>query len=179
MTTEHIGTKAYEAPSSVPEDILLARDRIANHRAKAARSIGRGRYRRRFLPAAVVASATLVTAGLADRFVQVSLARTATAVIAPTAAPSSLATSKALAMVTKTLAADQQAIAALAKTQAQLARSAQSDGGTSVPSSASSPSLQLPSLPSLPSVPSIPSIPAIATPAPATHATTGASVVLP
>ena len=173
--TQH-GSVTYEV---LPEDLLRARDRVAQRHAKAARSIGRRQTRRRFLPAAVVGSALLVTAGLADRFVQSSLPRPAATVSPPTSSTASPNNALALAQVTQTLAADQKAIVQIAKAQAQLARSAGGDGGGSV----AVPILQLPSLANLPSIPSVSvpsiSVPTATSPAPATNATTGASVVVP
>jgi len=160
----------------LPDELLAARDRVAQGRAKAARTIGRARNRHRVLPSAIVGSALLVTAGLADRFVQSTLTHATAAVTTTTTLPATSSNAAALAKVTRTLAADQQAITALAKAQSQLARSAAGDGG-----SVSLPNVVLPSLPSLPPVPSIAPIssPTVATPAPTTHATTGASVVVP
>jgi len=157
----------------LPDELLRARDRVARHRAQVARKIGRGRYRRRVLPAAIVGSTLLVTAGLADRFVQSTLPRTVVGATSTTTAPAPAPTNAAaLARVTQTLAADQRAIAALAQAQAQLARNAGQDGG---PISVAS--VQLPSLPSIPSIPAV-SVPS-AVAAPTTHASTGASVVVP
>jgi len=120
-----------------------------------------------------VGSALLVTAGLADRFVLASQPRaTLTAIASSTPVPSS-SNLQTLAQVTQTLAADQRAIAAIAKTQAQLVASTGADGGGSV----ATPNIQLPTLPSLPSIPSV-AVPAPSA-APVTHATTGASVVIP
>jgi hypothetical protein len=172
MTISRNAHEVAEVDEVLSDDLLLARDRMAHHRAKAARSIGRGQNRRRFLPAAIVSSALLLTAGLADRFVQSSLPRTAAAVSAPPSVAPTSANTLALAQVTQTLAADQKAIAALASAQAQLARSAGQDG-----SGVAIPSIPLPSLPTLPSIPAV-ALPAAATAAPATHATTGASVVV-
>ncbi len=174
MTTSRNAHELGKPDEVLPEDLLLARDRAAQHRAKAARSIGRSQKRRRFLPAAVVGSALLVTAGLADRFVQASLPRTASAISASPIAVTTSANTLALAQVTRTLAAGQKAIAAIASAQSQLARSAGQDGGGSV----ALPSIQLPSLPSIPSIPAV-SAPTAVTAAPTTHATTGASVVVP
>jgi hypothetical protein len=121
-----------------------------------------------------VGSALLITAGLADRFVQATtLPRTTVAAIAPSTSVPVSSNAQTLAQVTQTLAADQQAIAAIAKSQAQLAASSGGDGGARV----AIPNIQLPTLPTIPSVSSV-SVPA-ATAAPVTHATTGASVVIP
>lgn len=158
---------------SLSEDLMKARDRVAQQRARATRALARGRTRRRFLPTAIVGSALLVTAGLADRFVQSSLPRATVAAAASSTPVPTSSNAQTLAQVTQTLAADQRAIAAIAKAQAQLAASAGGDGG----GAAAIPSIQLPSLPSLPNISSV-SVPA-ATPAPTTHATTGASVVVP
>lgn len=155
------------------DDLLRARDSAAQQRARVARALERGRTRRRILPTAIVGSALLVTAGLADRFVQASLPRTTVAAIAPSTSVPGSSSVQTLAQVTRTLAADQQAIAALARTQAQLAASAGGDGAGRV----AIPNIQLPALPTIPSVSSV-SVPA-ATAAPVTHATTGASVVIP
>lgn len=175
MTTSR-SVNAHESGSeqALKSDAFLqARDRAAQQHARAARSLERGRARRRFLPAAIVGSALLVTAGLADRFVQASLPRATVAAVSPTTAAPSSANALALAQVSQTLAADQRAIAALAKAQNQLAASAGGDGGGRVAIS----TISLPTLPTIPNIPTV-SAPA-ATAAPATHATTGASVVVP
>jgi hypothetical protein len=89
----------------------------------------------------------------------------------PLASNSNAATARALAQVSKTLAADQQVIAALASAQARLVQGTSQDGG-----SQGSASTQLSSLPSVGSAPAI-SIPTFS--APPVVATTGASVVIP
>ena len=175
MTTSR-NVNAHESVSGealYSDELLHARDRAAQQRARAARSLDRGRARRRFLPTAIVGSALLVTAGLADRFVQASLPRATVAAVTPTTVAPTSGSALALAQVTQTLAADQRAIAALAKAQNQLAASAGGDGGGRVAIS----SISLPTLPTIPNIPSV-SAPA-ATTAPVTHATTGASVVVP
>lgn len=177
MTIDRNGKVGSEQGAILPDDLLKARDRIAQHRARALRSIRRQQGHRRFLPAAVVGSLLLVTAGLADRFVQAAVRSTS----ASSAVPPSTVTIpnttnlKSLASVSKILAADQRAIAALAQAQSRLANSAGQDGGGSV----ALPSIQLPNLPSIPSIPSVPAPAATPTAPPATHATTGASVVVP
>ena len=172
-TSSEYGTYPSEpAESQFSEELLKARDRTAQQRARATRALDRGRARRRFLPSVIVGSALLVTAGFADRFVQSSIPSATVATTTPLSVPVA-SNSPALIQVTQTLAADQRAIAAIAKAQAQLAASAGGDGGGQVAIS----NVQLPTLPTLPSISNV-SIPA-ATTAPATHATTGASVVVP
>lgn len=180
MTTDpHQTPQATSGGPVPPDELLAAGDRRARERTLAERAEHRQRRRRRILPAALVGASVLSLAGIADRFVTGTLPSQAAAITTPTATtgatPTTGATSTAagttLAQVARTLAADQQAIAALARAQAQLARNAGGDGG----GSSALPAIQLPSLPSLPSSASI-SVPA---PAPATHATTGASVVVP
>jgi hypothetical protein len=156
----------------LPDDLLAARDRVAEGRAKARRALGRGRARRRLLPQIAAISAVIVTLGAADRFVQGVSTHTASVSAASIATGPPSSTARALAQVSKTLAADQRVIAALAIEQARLVQGASGgDGGGSVGSSS-----QLQSLPSLGSIPSI-SIPAVS--APPVVATTGASVVIP
>jgi hypothetical protein len=156
--------------TTLPEELLAARDRVADGRARARRALGRGQARRRLLPQIAVISAVIATFGLADRFVQVVSAPTI-ASASPLASNSSVATSRALAQVSKTLAADQRVIAALASAQARLVQGASQDGGSQGGASS-----QLPSLQSVGSVPAI-SIPTFS--APPVVATTGASVVIP
>jgi hypothetical protein len=162
-----------------PDEVLAEMDSVARKKAKTRRAIARQRGRRRLLPAVMVGSALVVTAGLADRFVQSTLP-SVQATVAP--APTSGATSGALtatptaaqlAQVARALAADEQAIAAIAQAQAGLSQAAGDDGG----SGGRLPAIVLPKLPNLPNVPnaSVPTVPA----APAAHATTGASVVVP
>ena len=191
---------AAEAPPAdelLPDEALQWLDQVAQHRAKASRGQLRSRARRRMLAPALVAAAVLGTAALADKFVQGSLP-VPVGSAAPTTAPASApagstgsaaalqasvkADTKALSGVARALAADKQAIAALARSQAQLAATAAS-GGEGGDAGAAPATVSLPSLPSVPSVqlPSVavPNVAVPATPAPAVHATTGASVVLP
>ena len=169
MTYQRNTTSTPGKEAALPEELLAARDRVAAGRAKARRALGRGQTRRRLLPQIAVISAVVATFGLADRFVQV--VSTPTIASAPPLASSSVSTASALAQVSKTLAADQRVIAALASAQARLVQGASQDGGSSGSSTA-----QLPALPSAGSIPSI-SIPTIS--APPVVATTGASVVIP
>lgn len=179
MTTdrlEHPAGQTPEGPAAVlpPDELLAAGHRRARQRTLSGRADERQRARRRILPAALAGASVLALAGAADRFVAGTVpasTTTATAVAGP--APTTGAVPAAtLNQIAQTLAADRQAIAALAQAQAQLAGKAGEDGG----SGASVPAVSLPSLPSLPSASSLAVPPAAA---PATHATTGASVVVP
>ena len=158
-----------------PDEVLAEMDRVAHKKAKAKRAVARQRGRRRLLPAVMVGSALVVTAGLADRFVQSTLPSVqATAAPAPTSgALTATPTAAQLAQVARALAADEQTIAAIAQAQARLSQAAGDDGDAG----GRLPAIVLPKLPNLPNVPnvSVPSVPA----APAAHATTGASVVVP
>ena len=158
-----------------PDEILAEMDRLARQKARARRVVARQSGRRRLLPAVMVGSALVVTAGLADRFVQSTLPSVqATAAPAPTSgALTATPTAAQLAQVARALAADEQTIAAIAQAQAKLSRAAGDDGGAG----GGLPAIVLPKLPNLPNVPNVPvpSVPA----APAAHATTGASVVVP
>jgi len=172
MTTDRDHTGAAPGMSPVaPEELLASRDRIAHHRARAARALGRGRARRRFLPQIVAVTAVVATLGAADRFVQGAVASTTPTASAGTVGAGTSATALTLSQVTKTLAADQQAIVALARAQARLAASAGGDGG----GAATGGGAQLSSLPGLAAVPNI-AVPAIT---PTVSGTTGASVVVP
>jgi hypothetical protein len=183
MTTDS-GSQAGPEPSwrpgrSVlpPDEILAEMDRVAERKAKAKQVFARQRARRRVLPAVMVGSALIVTAGLADRFVQSTLPTAqATGTVAgrgTSTGAASTPSGAALEQVARALAADERTIAAIAQAQAALSRTSGDDGGEQ----GGLPPIALPKLPNVPNMPSIsvPSIPA----APATHATTGASVVVP
>jgi len=169
MTTDNERAQGDTRPPVGPEALLASRDRIAHQRARTARSLERGRTRRRVLPQILAMTAVVVTLGAADRFVQGAVASTASASSTTTTAGSS-ATAQALAAVSRTLAADQRALVALARAQSRLATSAGGDGGGATAGSA--PGIQLPALASVPNV----VVPAVA---PTVAATTGASVVVP
>ncbi len=182
------GTADTTGPVVPPDDLLAAGDRRAQARTLAQRTEARQRTRRRILPAALAGASVLALAGAADRFVAgtVPAVPAATTGVTPTAgaaspAPSTGTSAATLNRISQTLAADRRAITALAQAQAALARSAGGDsgGGTGGDHGGSSggapPSVSLPSLPALPSASSL-SVPAAA---PTTHATTGASVVVP
>jgi len=165
----------HNANDVLPEELLLRRDRLARQRLLANRSLEHATSRRRLLPPALIASAFVAIAGLADHFVQAKGAASATVSTAPRpVVPTSTAS---LAQVAATLAADQRAIAGIASAQAQLARSVAQAGGDSSSTTTQS-ALQLPALPSLPSLPNAAAATAQSV-APSTHASTGASVVLP
>ena len=179
------GTADTTGPVVPPDDLLAAGDRRAQARTLAQRTEARQRTRRRILPAALAGASVLALAGAADRFVAGTVPA-ATTGVTPTAgaaspAPSTGTSAATLNRISQTLAADRRAITALAQAQAALARSAGGDsgGGTGGDHGGSSggapPSVSLPSLPALPSASSL-SVPAAA---PTTHATTGASVVVP
>jgi hypothetical protein len=174
MTTEPNALEPSKAEVILPDDLLFAQDRIAQHRARALRSINQQQRHRRFLPAAIVGSALLVAAGLADRFVQAAVRSTVISQQSPVVTVPNTTDTRSLASITQILAADQRTIAALAQAQAQYANSSVRAGGSSV----ALPNIQLPNLPSLPALPSTPP-PTVAASPPATHATTGASVVVP
>lgn len=180
MTTdrlEHPAGQTPEGPAAVlpPDELLAAGHRRARQRTLSGRADERQRARRRILPAALAGASVLALAGAADRFVAgtVPASTTTTAAAAAGPAPTTgTVPATTLNQIAQTLATDRQAIAALARAQAQLAGKAGEDGG----SGASVPAVSLPSLPSLPSASSLAVPPAAA---PATHATTGASVVVP
>ena len=170
MTTDEPAPTNPDVPT---DEVLAASDQVALHRARVARAMRRGRLRRRILPKVAAVTAVLATLAIADGLVQAAVPRPAAIAPAPARVLGPSATAQALAQVSKTLAADQQALAALEQTQAQLARGAEgADGGTSV-SGASAPGISLPSLSSVAPLPSI------STPAPVPTVTTGASVVVP
>ena len=79
MTTDNDFSPTEARPPVGPEALLASRDRIAHHRARAARSLERGRSRRRVLPQILAVTAVVVTLGAADRFVQGAVASTAPA----------------------------------------------------------------------------------------------------
>jgi len=173
MTAEH--TTPDLPGDTRPDELLAASDRIAQHRARATRALGRGRLRRRILPGVVAASAIVVTLGAADRFVQGTIPTRTSVSPPPVSGGATSATARALAAVSRTLAADQRAIASLAQAQLKMARAGQSTGG-GAPSAGSS-GISVPSLGASVPLPTF-TAPAVVA-APTVAATTGASVVVP
>jgi hypothetical protein len=160
--------------SLLPDELLAASHRVAESRAKSARTLTRSRARRRILPTVVVTSFALVGAGLANAFVNSTIVppkSAASTVVAAKTVSQNAANALTLARVSAALAADQRTLAALARSAAATrALAATSAGGST--STASSSGAGVASLPSA-------SAPVVATPAPApapvVHATTGAS----
>ncbi len=172
QTPPATGRSPEAAAETIPPDGLLAAgDRRARQRTLTHQAELRQRMRRRIVPAALVGSSVFALAAAADRFVVRTLPSTVASPATAAGAAASGASPATLSQIAKTLAADRHAIAALAQAQAQLAHQAAGDDG-----GAALPSLSLPSLGALPSSSSI-AVPPI--PAPATHAVTGASGVVP
>ena len=149
----------YVAPSAalLPDELLEAGHRLAARRAASSRALRRARTRRRILPAVVVASLSLLGAGLANAFVNANVTQqsAATTVTASGAASQNAINTQTLTQVTKALALDQRVIAALA------ASTLKTSAGAAGHSTTVTPTLAAP----------------VAVSVPTTHATTGASGV--
>jgi hypothetical protein len=154
------------------DELLAASHRMAASRTNVARALGRSRARRRILPSIIVTSMALLGAGLANAFVSSTIVPTASSATSSVAATSqSTANALTLSQLSAVIAADQRTLAAIAATAAKTSAAAASIGSGASPSrlatSASGSSAGLVSV----------AAPVAAAPAPATHATTGASVV--
>ncbi len=152
-------------PSAAPDDELLDHaHRLAAERAEAQRRLAVRRRRRQSLPAFVVGSATLAGVGVITSWVHARMPAAAGSQPAQPAAPPAAYASVdvGLAALDSQLTADEQAVRAL------LARTAAATSGAA-------PAGTLPAAGPLPALPPMPTVNIPAAPAPATHATTGAS----
>lgn len=161
----------------LPPELVAERDRIRRLAADADRRARGGRFRRRALVPAVVASGVLASTGLISAWARATTP-SPTAAVQPqppaTAASVVLSSEQAfLGQLRRTLSADQQAIAGLPQAAAgYFAAGAATTTGTAATTGAagSTPAAAPAPLPALPSI----SIPAVSA-APPVHATTGAS----
>ncbi|MHB1782471.1 MAG: hypothetical protein ACYCTE_07230 [Acidimicrobiales bacterium] len=185
-TLEHADEGSQPA-LSLPDELLAARDRVATARARTSRTATRRRSRHRLGTVALVGSAVLATVAITEGYARTHLPGVANGT-AGGAAASSTANLSTLGGISRVLAADQQLIASLVKTEGTIAsryasaaraagvshaaaKGAVSGGvaASGAASSGTSPATSLPPLPALPPVPAVS--------APAAHATTGASSV--
>ena len=156
----------------LPDELLAANHRMAARRARSSRALVRARTRRRVIPSVVAISVAMVGAGAADAYVNRTVAQP-TITTRPPVTPSAqnAANARSLAQVSRALAADQRALAAL-MAGAQRVRSsvsgAPSGGVATSPTPAPSTARPTPTPAATTPAPA-------PTPAPATHTTTGAS----
>ena len=182
-------------PLSLPGELLAARDRVVAARARSSRAATRRRSRHRLGTVSLVGSAVLATVAITEGYARTHLPGVADATARgaaapPTAPPTARSTAdlSTLGGISLVLAADQQLIASLVKTEGTIASryaaaaraagtsQAASNGAApgSVAASGAAPSGTSPAS-SLPPLPALPPVPAVS--APAAHATTGASSV--
>ncbi len=176
---------------SLPDELLAARDRVVAARARTSRAATRRRSRHRLGTVSLVGSAVLATVAITEGYARTHLPGVADATAGGAAAPStarSTANLSTLGGISRVLAADQQLIASLVKTENTIASryaaaaraagtsQAATDGAASgsVAASGAAPQGTSPAT-SLPPLPALPPVPAVS--APAAHATTGASSV--
>lgn len=168
MASEHNPTNGVEgvAPSGVfvPDELLAANHRLAARRAMGSRGLQRARARRRLLPAALIASATMIGAGLAEVFVSSTITAAPPSIAAP---GQSSTNARTLAVVARALAADRRTLAAISASTSNQIAALSTGPATTSPALATSSAAPAPVIVAPPAAAS----------APATHTTTGASGV--